>query len=155
MFCILWSSSPAKKPPFLRQLTFTQITPSPIQLIFPNFIKEIVSPLKYFFWGSLKSNHYFHNIWVLFSWRKFEIKYLLAPLNHLLILKINPVTLFRKLVPAFRQPPVTIKVVPRTKCEYENCSERQLCIVHWKKLTNGRTAGTEILMRLSEYSLEL
>jgi hypothetical protein len=43
--------------------------------------------------------------------------------------------------------------VPQANCEYENCSESWLCTL--EKSTNGRTAGTEILMRLSEYFLEL
>jgi hypothetical protein len=31
--------------------------------------------------------------------------------------KILPVNLFRKLVPAFQEPPVTLKVVPKAACD--------------------------------------
>ncbi len=57
--------------------------------------------------------------WSLFVWvlmiftifccllcRKLKKKFLLASISHLLILKIFQVTLFRKLAPAFRKPPV-------------------------------------------------
>jgi hypothetical protein len=43
----------------------------------------------------------FYNIWLLL-WKKLKINFLLASLNHLLILKSFPVTSCRKLVPAFR-----------------------------------------------------
>jgi hypothetical protein len=37
-----------------------------------------------------------------------------------------PVNLFRKLVPAYRKPPMTLKVVPKAVCDSEKCSESRL-----------------------------
>ncbi len=51
---------------------------------------------------------------------------MLASLKLLTISEIIPVTLFRKLVPDFRLPPVTLKVVPKAACDSENCSEGRL-----------------------------
>jgi hypothetical protein len=41
-------------------------------------------------------------------------------MNHLIIVKTLPVTLFRKLVPAFRKPRVILKIVLKAchKCTY-------------------------------------
>ncbi len=52
-------------------------------------------------------------------WRKFKIKSLFASMKSLIgstvVLKIFPVTIFRKLVLAFRYPSVTLKVVSKDK----------------------------------------
>jgi hypothetical protein len=57
---------------------------------------------------------------------KIKIKFLLASKNHLLLLKIRPIALFRKFVPAFRLPSLTLiivrkptvilKIVPKAAC---------------------------------------
>ncbi len=65
--------------------------------------------------------------------------------HHLLIVKILPVNLFRKLVLAFKLPPVTPKVVSKASYDPENCSESgHKCtlenISQWEK----RKTGTEI-----------
>jgi hypothetical protein len=58
--------------------------------------------------------------------------------------KILPVTLFRKLVPAFRHPPLTIKDVPKAACDPENCSENE-CTLKKFDLWERRKAGTNLL----------
>ncbi len=42
--------------------------------------------------------------------------------NTLLIFKILPVTLFKELVAAFRNQPVTVKLASEPGCDSENCS---------------------------------
>jgi hypothetical protein len=55
--------------------------------------------------------------------RKLNAKFLLASLKTLtIILKILPVNLFKELVAAFRNPPVTMKVAPEPGCDSKNCS---------------------------------
>jgi hypothetical protein len=54
-----------------------------------------------------------------------------------------PVTLFRKLVPAFREPPVTLKVVSKAACDTENCPKPVMNIVHFIKSTNGKEEKSE------------
>ncbi len=60
------------------------------------------------------------------TWEKVKIKFLLASKNHLFLLKILPIVLFRKFVPAFRLPSLTLKIVPKAACDPENCSESRL-----------------------------
>jgi hypothetical protein len=40
----------------------------------------------------------------------------------MLIFKILPVTLFKELVAAFRNPPVTVKLASEPGCDSKNCS---------------------------------
>jgi hypothetical protein len=45
--------------------------------------------------------------------------------------KLFPATLFRELAPAFCEPPVSLKVVPKPACDRKSAMN-----VHWKKSTN-------------------
>jgi hypothetical protein len=54
--------------------------------------------------------------------RKSNAKFLLASLKTLLISKSLPVTFFKELVVAFRNPPVTVQLAPEPGCDSENCS---------------------------------
>jgi hypothetical protein len=76
--------------------------------------------------------------------------------NHLLIVKILPVTLFRGPVPAFREPPVTLKVVRKAACDSENCSESWPWMytrdIHPMRVKESRNIN---LLQLAKQSLEL
>jgi hypothetical protein len=82
----------------------------------------------------------FQNIFMArLLWKKLQIKFLLTSLKSLavLFLKILPVTLFRKHVPAFLKPPVTLKVVPKAACDSENCH------LHSRKFANDSEGKPE------------
>jgi hypothetical protein len=72
-----------------------------------------------------------------------------------LIVKILPIALFRKFVPAFRKPPVTKKIVPKAACDTENCSESRPCIYAGEnRPIRAKESRNRNLMRLSEFILE-
>jgi hypothetical protein len=54
-------------------------------------------------------------------------------------MKILLVTLFKKLVLAFKKPPVTLKVGPKVACD----SGSQQCTVHWRKFTTDNKGKQE------------
>ncbi len=54
--------------------------------------------------------------------RKSNAKFLLASLKTLTNFKSLPVTLFKELVAAFRNPPVAVKLAPEPGCDSKNCS---------------------------------
>ncbi len=63
------------------------------------------------------STYRFHKLWL----KNIQNKFLLASMKSLAYCEILSGTIFRKLVPAFREPPVTLKVVPKAACGPENC----------------------------------
>jgi hypothetical protein len=76
----------------------------------------------------------FHNILLPFGGENLSSCLLLG--NFLLILKLLLVTLFTKLVLAFRKPPVTPKVVLKAACDSEKCSESRLWrVLYMRKST--------------------
>jgi hypothetical protein len=82
---------------------------------------------------------------VAFQLGKLKIKFVLASMKNLVLTKILPETLFRKLVSAFRPSPKILKMAPKAACDLENCSES-------RDLINGREGKPEWL---SEQSLEM
>ena len=62
----------------------------------------------------------FRKFWLLFV-MKIQNK-VSACFYEITIVKIFPVALFRKLVPAFRKPPVTLRNFPKAAYDSENCS---------------------------------
>jgi hypothetical protein len=72
------------------------------------YFKGIVCYEKNIFFDYAKNLNSAFCVWLMVFtiyiclWRKFKTKFLLAPSNHVLIQKILPVTLIRKLVPTFR-----------------------------------------------------
>jgi hypothetical protein len=62
---------------------------------------------------------------------KYKIKFLHASMKSLTNCEnpsSNPLQRGGGVVPAFRKPPVTLKVVPKAACDSENCSESQQCM---------------------------
>ncbi len=72
------------------------------------------------------STYGFHNFQLSFCEGNPKWSFCLLLWNHLLIVKFLPVTFFRELVPAFWEPPVPLKVVPKPASDYENGSKRRL-----------------------------
>ncbi len=72
--------------------------------------------------------------------RKLTMEFLLASIKLLLVIvKILPETFFRKLVQAFRSPPVSLKNCRRTACDFWNFSQSGL----WKNSTNDSEGMSE------------
>ncbi len=68
---------------------------------------------------------FWRSYWEKRPWNKVSVCFY-ASRNHKLIVKILPGTLLgKKLVPAFRYSPVTLKVVLKAACDPVNCSESQ------------------------------
>jgi hypothetical protein len=67
--------------------------------------------------------------------------------------KILPVILFRKLVPAFRYHLVTVKVVPKAAFDPEKCADAGCeCTLHGENRPMREKDWNRNLMRLSEQS---
>ncbi len=77
---------------------------------------------------------WFSQFLAVYFWRESNINPCMLLWNHLLIVKILPVTLLRGLVPAFRKQPVILKIVPKVGHE---CTQEK--INQWER----RKAGTE------------
>ncbi len=80
------------------------------------------------------STYGFHKFWLKKFRRTYKIKFLLASMKSLIV-KILAGTIFRKLVPAFweasvtlklfRKPPVILKIVPKVIHECKSTDERE------------------------------
>jgi hypothetical protein len=86
----------------------------------------------------------FENQWALSDWAPMVFKFLwslavqilnlmflLTSMKQLLILKILTGTILWELVPAFRQSPIALTIIPKAACDLEKCSESRQWHAHF------------------------
>ncbi len=96
----------------------------------------------------------FHYFWLSFCENSLKYSFCLLLGNHLLAVKTLPVILFGSLVPAFRLPPATLKVVPKASYDSDTVpksgSECTLQYTEVNRLIRAKESRNRNLMGLSE-----